>query len=578
MPVAIDEFLRWLEARGVDGDRQLLYRECAQRILREAGGAPVEAQHIDAARRGLEREGAQPQLLLHVRSAGDALRRFQRVPATAPARTLAAATPAAAGKARRPERLWPAFALLAIAAAAALGEAWLDRPNDAQASREVAEIAPGSPPLAGDRTHEEAAVRRAYTDFERAMLTGDLVRMRALAAQEKLAELSAENAAEKLEMARALYPRDVRISTVEVDGESAVITARAALMEQTARGRIDLVKEDAQWKVRNLDWKVTFSADEPAEPEPKPRRSVARPADFPQLIGTWRGKEVERETEWTISFSEPFALKAQSSRGEAYEGEVSIRWDLGVEDGVIHVPPGWAPMDVEISAASMPQAIGKIALSAFSLSGGELRLCGGPPGLRKRVRSFESPGQSFRCMVLSRTSRSSVAAGTAEAPYAEPAPGEATLVLDGVAMRYELKTGFSSDTRAERPERAVLHFGLPGGGLGAQRIVLTLDATRTGLHVASGEAIHAMLFDDQPLAIGVGSAGGSTAVLKWIADGGQVYPPKVGTSCAITVSSPYTGRTEGAFAASIDHCIVHSAGIDHTLRDVKIRVRGALER
>jgi hypothetical protein len=124
-----------------------------------------------------------------------------------------------------------------------------------------------------------------------------------------------------------------------------------------------------------------------------------------------------------------------------------------------------------------------------------------------------------------------------------------------------------------------LHFELPGPEhSNAQRLLLMLDATRTGRHTADGQAIHAMMFGDEPVAIGEHGDRGTQAVLKWIADGGQVYPPKVGTSCEITVSSPYTGRPDGTFVASIDHCVVHSAGIDHTLSALQIRVHGALER
>jgi hypothetical protein len=131
----------------------------------------------------------------------------------------------------------------------------------------------------------------------------------------------------------------------------------------------------------------------------------------------------------------------------------------------------------------------------------------------------------------------------------------------------------------ERPERAVLHFELPGPEhSNSQRLLLMLDATRVGRHTADGQAIHAMMFGDEPVAIGEHGEGGTRAVLKWIADGGQVYPPKVGTSCEITVSSPYTGRQDGTFVASIDRCVVHSAGIDHTLSDVQIRVHGVLDR
>jgi hypothetical protein len=146
--------------------------------------------------------------------------------------------------------------------------------------------------------------------------------------------------------------------------------------------------------LRKAAWSVNMSE------QAAPRRDVARQAEFPRLLGTWVGKETARSTGWTLVFSDRYRVAARSNTGESYEGESMIRWDLGVEGGSIRVPPGWGPLDVEVDKASHPDAVGKVALAAFSLGTDELRFCGGPPGLEARVKSFESPGPQFRCMVL----------------------------------------------------------------------------------------------------------------------------------------------------------------------------------
>jgi hypothetical protein len=569
----MQELMRWLAARGVTHERLEAYREGIVQILHETGGGAIEPHHVEAARRALQSAGARPRTLAHLKDAADALRRFRRSDATPPS---AAAPPSApesppiqpavvARGARSPRPLYIAAAALAglvTVGIAAGAYVWMFKAatglNATLGSESSATASP-----------EEAAIRDTFLSFQKAMLAGDVPALRELAAQEQLAELNGPDAEQKMALAKTLYPPDARITRVKVVGDAATLKATALLGEQRAKGTVDLVKQGGSWKVRKVEWKVSFGnqADEPSSEE------VARPADLPKLQGTWRGRETSGGTEWTLTFSSPY------------------RWDLGVRQNSIPVPPGWAPLDVEIDQASASEAIGKVALAAFSLTQGELRLCGGPPGFGSRVASFESPGTPFRCMTLSRVGDAPNAPAAGESPPANEAalpgnaalapegPGEATLLLDGVAERYPLQVGFFSETRAAAPERATFHFAAPAPqSSNARRILITLDATQVGQHYADGQAIHDMMFNDKPVPVGEQHQGARAAVFKWVADGGQSFPPKLGSRCSINVSSPYTGTDDSDFQAEIAECAVHSAGIDRTLSSVKLRVKGKLDR
>lgn len=434
---------------------------------------------------------------------------------------------------------------------------------------------------------EEAAVRRVYATFHEAMRAGDRARLSQIMAKEKLAEIARDGGAQEIELAKQLYPEKVTVVSVVVTAKVAVLTAKARMGEQKAKGIVDLVKEGADWKVKNVAWNISITNDDSADEDEEKRsaRNVARPSELPQLQGTWQGAEVGGGASWTLTFSKGHRLDVRSAAGESYGGEVLIRWDLGVEGDSIPVPPGWGPLDLEIDEASNSEAMGKVSLAAFTRHDTELKICGGAPGYRQRVKSFESPGANFRCMVLTKT-----ADGDPEAESQEPeapasamkdkdvGPGEATLLLDGAAQRYHLKIGFFSDTRMKDPTRAMMHFENPGEAhSNARRILLTLDATQTGRHFADGQAIHDSMFNDGPVKVGEMVDGARAAIFKWQADGGQVYPPKIGTRCAINVVSPYTGETDSEFVATIDECLVHSAGIDHQLRNVKLRIEGPIE-
>jgi len=153
------------------------------------------------------------------------------------------------------------------------------------------------------------------------------------------------------------------------------------------------------------------------------------------------------------------------------------------------------------------------------------------------------------------------------------AAGEAFLTRDGVQETYILKTGFFSDTRFKDPKTATVMFQIPAEEhSNARRIEITLDATRAGKHYADGKTINDSMFRGSPLNIGEATSNGITASLKYVADGGQIFPPR--DSCTITITSPYSGTPDGVFAGEVSHCVVHSAGIDHTLSSVKFRMTG----
>jgi hypothetical protein len=145
------------------------------------------------------------------------------------------------------------------------------------------------------------------------------------------------------------------------------------------------------------------------------------------------------------------------------------------------------------------------------------------------------------------------------------ANGEAVIIRDGLKETYVLKTGFYSDTHFSNPQRASIEFQIPAEQYSnARRIEMTLDATRTGRHLVDGKAImDTILRGSKNAEKGQHSVNEKTEVFKYIADGGQIFLPK--DFCSITITSPYTGTPESIFAGEVNNCVVHSAGIDHTI-------------
>lgn len=129
----LDAFATWLRARNVAESQIGDYRAVAAAIVGRAGGAPVQARHVDGVLRQEEAGGASAQRLALVTKAGEALLRFQRESqprspaATAPRPELPAKPPAPG----RIPTLTPAQAqavqekVTSAASAAVTGVTWL---------------------------------------------------------------------------------------------------------------------------------------------------------------------------------------------------------------------------------------------------------------------------------------------------------------------------------------------------------------------------------------------------------------------------------------------------------------------
>jgi hypothetical protein len=440
--------------------------------------------------------------------------------------------------------------------------------------------------------HDEDAVRQAYQSYREAMVSSNLAKLKTLVARDKARELEAPNAGELLQLASALYPEGTQVASVQLSGGEATLQLTGRMQGGTAKGSVQLVKEDGAWKVSKEDWQIEISigADTaPAVPqEPQLPSNAVRPADYATLLGRWQSGE-GGANDWTLTFGHGYTVTGQHASGAYYRGQAAIFWDLGASSDGIRVPPGWGVLDVQVAEASEPRHVGQVSLGTFSKQGDMLRFCGSEPGAHVRTPSFEAPPSGVRCLTLARVGDVEVASVPA-AQAAAPAPaapvalrqdsdgasGQAEVVLDGVPQTYPLFGGFVSDTRFADPRRATIQFKPGGWGNGSAGLRLTLDATVTGRHYADGKAIHDMMFNGGNVQVGQENGQGRAAVLKWIAEGGQVFPPKEG--CVIEITSPYTGQPDSVFEGSISGCTVHSAGIDRQLASVKFAMYGAPSR
>lgn len=307
----------------------------------------------------------------------------------------------------------------------------------------------GCDTISGIFSKKDTDVENAYKEYRKALKSGDIESLKKLISRERVHELEGSNAADILELAKALSPPHVNVTGTYVKGNAATLTTSAVDKGSTMNGIVHLLKENGTWKVYEEKWEVKF----------------------------------------------------------------------GMTDTDEHVPSEQTP------------------------------------------EQFSSEQISEEAVPLSKEA----------AP--EGATGEAVIVKDGLKETYKLKTGFFAETRFDDPKRAKIEFQVPADEFSnARRIEMILDATHSGTHYADGKAINESMFNRKELNIGEQTPNGRTAIFRFIADGGQIFPPK--DSCVITITSSYTGTPNGAFAGELSDCTVHSAGIDYNISSVIFIMKG----
>jgi len=304
------------------------------------------------------------------------------------------------------------------------------------------------------------------------------------------------------------------------------------------------------------------------------------PVEQMQVIaGTWTGRDEVDESEWQITFESNRAVRLNNSKGYFHQGTAFVHWELGLIEGSMRVPPGWGPIDVDITQSSEPSYSGKVSLGAYSLKHDGLHFCFTEPGRMTRPITDE-PKEGIRCILLKKETKTkalkpSPQHGIAYSPFkADAAEGsstagwqladEAEVIIDGVRDFYPLRTGAGAKTYFSYPKRAIIEFQVYGGKYpNARKIEITLDSSMTGLHLADGRKYIENMFMKDKIPVGYQNEGEKSAIFLFIAEGGRIYPPK--TICIMNITSPYTDSPESIFEGWVKGCVVHSAGDEHTI-------------
>jgi hypothetical protein len=114
----------------------------------------------------------------------------------------------------------------------------------------------------------DKAVENTYIEYRRAFMAGDIETLKKLISKDKAYELEDKQASAKLELARALYPTDITITGIYIEGNAAILTASADGHDGKMQGTIHLLKEDGRWKVYEENWETKIGMTESSQTMP----------------------------------------------------------------------------------------------------------------------------------------------------------------------------------------------------------------------------------------------------------------------------------------------------------------------
>ena len=97
---------------------------------------------------------------------------------------------------------------------------------------------------------------KVYSEYRKAIQTGDLAAVKKFVAADKIKEMEGEDASAKLKLIAALAPNEVTVVKTDVSGSTATLTLRGKGAMGEGEGTVSLTREGGAWKVTKEEWKM----------------------------------------------------------------------------------------------------------------------------------------------------------------------------------------------------------------------------------------------------------------------------------------------------------------------------------
>ena len=104
---------------------------------------------------------------------------------------------------------------------------------------------------------------KVYRASEKAIASGDVKAYQATLASDAVKEMDkvakdmGKTPKDMMELMQIMQPKSVKLSDLKVDGKTATMSATGKSENETMYGKVELVDENGQWKVRKQAWSNT---------------------------------------------------------------------------------------------------------------------------------------------------------------------------------------------------------------------------------------------------------------------------------------------------------------------------------
>ena len=104
---------------------------------------------------------------------------------------------------------------------------------------------------------------KVYRASEKAIAAGDVKAYQATLASDSVKEMDkvakdmGKTPKDMMELMQIMQPKTVKLSDLKVDGKTATMSATGKSENETMYGKVELVDEGGQWKVRKQAWSNT---------------------------------------------------------------------------------------------------------------------------------------------------------------------------------------------------------------------------------------------------------------------------------------------------------------------------------
>ncbi len=95
----------------------------------------------------------------------------------------------------------------------------------------------------------------AYSDYYKALMSGDIPAVKKLILKENADQLDDETAAMIVDIAQSAHPREIEIVTKNMSDKSAELVVKGSVDNSQGTGTVSMLFEDGQWKVATDKWK-----------------------------------------------------------------------------------------------------------------------------------------------------------------------------------------------------------------------------------------------------------------------------------------------------------------------------------